>query len=35
MGRIGYLEKNGRELEPQLFLDLEAAILRTKETVPS
>jgi hypothetical protein len=31
MGRIGYLEKDGRQLDPQLILDLETAIDRTKK----
>jgi hypothetical protein len=33
--RLGYLERDGRELDPQLFLDLEAAIERTSKTVPA
>jgi hypothetical protein len=35
MNRVGYLERNGRQLDPQIFLDLEAAIERTRETVPA
>jgi hypothetical protein len=35
MNRIGYLERDGRELDPQLFLDLETAIERTMKTVPA
>jgi len=35
MNRIGYLERNGRQLDPQIFLDLEATIKRTKKTVPA
>jgi hypothetical protein len=30
MNRIGFLEKEGRQLDAQLFLDLEAPIGRTK-----
>lgn len=30
MGRLGYLERDGRLLDPQMLLDLEAAIERTK-----
>ena len=35
MNRVGYLERDGRQLDPQIFLDLEAAIERTQQTVPS
>ena len=34
MNRLGFLEREGRQLDPQMFLDLEAAIERTKKTVP-
>jgi hypothetical protein len=34
MNRIGYLERNGRQLDPQIFLDLEAAIERARKAVP-
>jgi hypothetical protein len=35
MNRIGYLEREGRELDQQLFVDLTAAIDRTRKAVPS
>jgi hypothetical protein len=35
MNRIGFLEKEGRQLDPQLFLDLKVAIERTTKTVPA
>ena len=31
MNRIGFLEREGKQLDPQVFLDLEAAIERTKK----
>jgi hypothetical protein len=31
MGRMGYLERDGRALDPQLSLNLETAIGRTKK----
>jgi hypothetical protein len=35
MNRIGYLGRDGRQLDPQIILDLEAAIERTQQTVPA
>ena len=35
MNRIGFLEKEGRQLDPQIFLDLEADIERTSRTADS
>jgi len=35
MNRLGYLERDGRDPDPQVFLDLEAAIERTRKTVPA
>jgi hypothetical protein len=35
MNRIGYLERDGRELDPQIFLDMEGTIERGKGTVRS
>jgi hypothetical protein len=35
MNRMGYLERDGRQLDSQIFLDLEAAIERTRKTVPA
>jgi hypothetical protein len=33
--RVSYLQRDGRQLDAQIFLDLEAAIGRTKKTVPA
>jgi hypothetical protein len=35
MNRIGYLERDGREVDPQMIFDLEAAIERTRKNSSS